>query len=67
MELGAEHCALEVFRTVVPVSDKDELLRRGLEECQNTGQDLGVGGPLNRLIGLEVDRHDENGSQRALR
>ena len=33
-----------------------------MQQGQNAGQDLGVGCPLDRLIGLEIDRRDENGS-----
>ena len=62
VEFGAEHCALEMFRVVVPVSDQDVLPGRGLDEGQSASQDLGVGGALNRLVGLELDSHHKNGS-----
>ena len=46
MELGAEHSAVEMFRMVVPIPHQDELPVGGLEQGQDAGQDLGVGGAL---------------------
>ena len=51
-----------MLRMIVPVPHQDVLSCRGLDECQNACKDLGICGALNRLIGFEVDSHNQYGS-----
>ena len=63
MELGAEHSALEVLWMVVPISHQDELSVGGLDQSQDAGQDLGIGGALDGFVRFEVycHHHDRPG------
>ena len=44
----------------VPVPQKDVLPIGGFDESQKSTKELGVGGPLDRFINLEIDRNRQD-------
>ena len=61
MELGAKDRALELLRVVVPVANQDEFPSCG-KESQDAGQNLGICGSLDGLIGFEVNCDHQDGA-----
>ena len=55
MEFGSQNGPVELAGVAVPISQEDVLSIGGFQQ-------LGIGGSLDGLIGLEVDSNDEYGS-----
>ena len=62
MEFGAKDCALELTRMPIPVPEEDVLAVGGFNQCQKSAKELRIRGSLDRLVGLEVDRNNQDGS-----
>ena len=62
LEFRAQHGTLELVGVPIPITQEDVLSIGGFHESQESAEELGVGWPLGRFIGLEVDRDHQDRS-----